>query len=131
MVIRQALKEDLILIQKFDVFGGSRAIEIERNEIWVAEEKNEIAAYITFNYSFFRKPFIKYLNVNSTFRRKAVAQKLVVFIENKCIGEKLFISIEADNYPMIHFLEKLKYRFVGMINEIQEVAEIVYCKNIL
>lgn len=130
MIIRLANKLDEVAIGAFDVFGGSRATEIERNEIWVAEINNEIAGYITFNLSFFRKPFIKYLNVNPDFRRQAIAEKLVVFMERKCVGQKLFISTEANNYPMIHFFEKYKFRFVGMINEIQEVAEIVYCKDI-
>ncbi len=90
----------------------------------------EIAGYITFNYSFYRKPFIKYLNTYQKFERQGMAVALVNFIEEQCKGKKLFMSTEADNYPMLCFIEKYHYRFVGMINEIQEAAEVVFCKDV-
>jgi hypothetical protein len=60
-----------------------------------------------------------------------VAETLILLVEDMCKGKKLFISTEEDNFPMLHLFEKHKYRFVGMVNEIQEVAEVVYCKDII
>ncbi len=134
MTIRLATPEDEKRIESFDHFSGNRPTEINRQEVWVAEIANEgeteIAGYITFNYSFYRKPFIKYLNTNPKFERQGIAASLVSYIENLCKGKKLFVSTEADNYPMLRFFEKHKYRLVGMVNEIQAEAEVVYCKDI-
>jgi GNAT superfamily N-acetyltransferase len=130
ITIRLASQADEKAIDIFDEFRGNRPIEISRQEVWVAEINNEIAAYATFNYSFYRKPFIKYLNTHPKFERQGVADALVKFIEEKCKGQKLFISTEADNFPMLRFFEKHNYRLVGMVNEIQEAAEVVFCKDI-
>jgi GNAT superfamily N-acetyltransferase len=135
ITIRLATKQDEKAIDAFDHFSGNRPTEINRQEVWVAELSteggDEIAGYATFNYSFYRKPFIKYLNTHPKFERQGVAAALVKFIEEKCQGKKLFISTEADNFPMLRFFEKHKYRLVGMVNEIQEAAEMVFCKDIL
>jgi GNAT superfamily N-acetyltransferase len=134
IAIRLANNQDEKAIDVFDEFRGNRPIEISRQEVWVAEISieggNEIAGYATFNYSFYRKPFIKYLNTNPQFERQGVADALVKFIETQCKGKKLFISTEADNFPMLRFFEKHKYRLVGMVNEIQEAAEVVFCKDV-
>ncbi len=130
IIIRPATSQDEKAIDTFDHFSGNRPTEISRNEVWVAEINNEIAGYATFNYSFYRKPFIKYLNTHPKFERRGVANALVKLIEAKCKGEKLFISTEADNFPMLRFFEKHNYRLVGMVNEIQAAAEVVFCKDV-
>jgi GNAT superfamily N-acetyltransferase len=131
MTIRIATAADEIAINSFDHFSGNRPTEISRNEVWVAEIGKDIAGYITFNHTFYRKPFIKYLNTNPKYERQGIAESLVKYIENLCIGKKLFISTEADNFPMLRFFEKNNYRLVGMVNEIQVEAEVVYCKDIV
>jgi ribosomal protein S18 acetylase RimI-like enzyme len=130
MKIRIATPGDEKLIDAFDEFKGNRPTEISRNEVWVAEIGKDIAGYITFNHTFYRKPFIKYLNTNPKYERQGIAESLVKYIENLCIGKKLFISTEADNFPMLRFFEKNNYRLVGMVNEIQAEAEVVFCKDV-
>jgi GNAT superfamily N-acetyltransferase len=130
IAIRLATNQDEKVIDVFDEFRGNRPIEISRQEVWVAEINHEICGYITFNNSFYRKPFIKYLNTHPRFERQGVAEALVKFIEAQCKGKKLFISTEADNFPMLRFFEKNQYRLVGMVNEIQEAAEVVFCKDV-
>jgi GNAT superfamily N-acetyltransferase len=130
ITIRLATQQDEKAIDAFDHFSGNRPIEISRQEVWVAEINHKIAGYATFNYSFYRKPFIKYLNTHPMFERQGVADALVKFIETQCKGKKLFISTEADNFPMLRFFEKNHYRLVGMVNEIQEAVEVVFCKDV-
>ena len=130
MTIRQAKLGDENAIDTFDQFGGSRKLEIIREEIWIAVAENKIAGFITFDNSFYERPFIRYVITNPDYRRKSVAEKLMSFIEEKCKGKKIFTSTEADNLPMIMLLTKLNYKMVGIIHELQDVAEVIYCKEI-
>ncbi len=130
MTIRKATLEDENAIDIFDRFGGSRNLEIIREEIWVAVYENEIAGFMTFDNSFYERPFIRYIVTNPDYRRKSVAEKLMLFIEEKCEGQKIFTSTEADNLPMIMLLNKFNYKMVGIIHELQDVAEVIYCKEI-
>lgn len=130
MEIRLAVPDDLREIDKFDVFAGKRIDEIKRNEIWVSVQDGTVSGYITFNHSFYLKPFIQFLNVRKEFRRKGIADRLINYIENNCTGKKIFISTETDNLAMIRLLEKRKYRIAGIIEELQEQGEIVFCKDL-
>jgi hypothetical protein len=86
IAIRQENSQDEKAINAFDHFSGNRPTEISRQEVRVAEINQEIAGYATFNYSFYRKPFIKYLNIHPKFERQGVADAVVKFIEEKCKG---------------------------------------------
>ncbi len=130
MIIRQATLEDEKAIDAFDQFGGYRNLEIIRNEVWVAVLEDKIAGFVTFDRSFYERPFLRYIITNPDFRRKNVAKKMMIFIEEKCKDEKLFTSTEADNLPMITLLNQLNYKMAGIINELQEVAEVIYCKEL-
>lgn len=130
MSIRLAVPADALAINEFDVFGGSREMEIERKEIWVSESAGKIAGYLTFNRSFYGKPFIQFLMVRMDFRRQGIAEKLIFHIESHCGACKLFISTESDNLQMLKLLEKNNYKIAGFINEIQDAAEIVFCKTL-
>jgi ribosomal protein S18 acetylase RimI-like enzyme len=128
--IRQAVPEDFTQIDSFDVFAGDRKTEIQRNEVWVAMLEGKIAGYITFNRSFYQKPFIQYLNVKVEYRKQGVGQALIESIEGRCDNEKLFTSTESSNLSMLRMLEKRKFKVVGVIEQLHEVAEIIYCKEI-
>jgi ribosomal protein S18 acetylase RimI-like enzyme len=128
--IRQAVPEDFTQIDSFDVFAGDRKSEIQRNEVWVAMREGKIAGYITFNRSFYQKPFIQYLNVKVEYRKQGVGQALIESIERRCDKEKLFTSTESNNLSMLRMLEKRNFKVVGVIEQLQEVAEIIYCKEI-
>ncbi len=130
MTIQLATLNDFDSIDAFDQFGGDRIKEINRQEIWIAILDNQIAGFATFDYSFYERPYLRYIIVNQEFRRKKVAEKLIIFIEQKCKNEKLFTSTEADNLPMINLLTKLKYNMVGVVYELQDVGEVFYCKEI-
>ncbi len=130
MQIRQAIPEDFTEIDSFDIFAGDRKVEIQRNEVWVAIIEGKIAGYITFNRSFYLNPFIQYLNVKVEYRKQGICQALIESIEKRCDNEKLFISTESNHLTMLRMLEKRKFKVVGVIEQLQEVAEIIYCKKI-
>jgi ribosomal protein S18 acetylase RimI-like enzyme len=92
--------------------------------------EGKIAGYITFNRSFYQKPFIQYLNVKVEYRKQGVGQALIESIEGRCDNEKLFTSTESSNLSMLRMLEKRKFKVVGVIEQLHEVAEIIYCKEI-
>jgi ribosomal protein S18 acetylase RimI-like enzyme len=127
--IRQAVPDDFAEIDSFDVFAGDRKAEIQKSEVWVAILEGNIAGYITFNHSFYQKPFIQYLNVKAAYRKQGVGQALIESVEGRCGNEKLFTSTESNNLPMLRMLEKRKFKVVGVIEQLQEAAEIVYCKE--
>ncbi len=130
MSIRIAVQTDANSINEFDIFSGSRENEIINEEIWVYESGQFIAGYLTFNRSFYGKPFIQFLCIRENFRRQGIAEKLIHHIETICDESKLFISTESDNLPMLKLLDKNRYKMVGFINEIQDAAEIVFCKTL-
>ncbi|CAA9221385.1 MAG: hypothetical protein AVDCRST_MAG56-464 [uncultured Cytophagales bacterium] len=109
---------------------GTERRRYKRNEVRVAILEGSIAGYVTFNHSFYQKPFIQYLNVKAPYRKQGVGQALIESVEGRCGNEKLFTSTESNNLPMLRMLEKRKFKVVGIIEQLQETAEIVYCKEI-
>lgn len=128
MVVRKAELSDFAVIDAFDIFAGDRRRDIERAECFVAVENERIAGYIVFNRSFFLMPFIQFLCVDPAFRQKGFAGKLLDYVEQRCAGEKLFTSTESDNLTMLKVFSKRGYRVSGVIENIQEKSEIVFCK---
>lgn len=129
MLIREATSNDLGAIISFDVFDGDRGAEVRRGECFVALEGERVAGYIVFNHTFYLKPFIQFLCVHPDFRRRGLANGLLEYIEGICDGERLFISTESDNLPMLRLLNRREYRVSGVIDNIQAQAEIVFCKE--
>ncbi|MGC2238129.1 MAG: GNAT family N-acetyltransferase [Pyrinomonadaceae bacterium] len=131
MSIRKAELNDFEAIDSFDIFAGERRKDIERGECFVAVENEQVVGYIVFNHSFFLMPFIQFLCVDQKFRQKGFAGKLLDYVEQTCEGEKLFTSTESDNLTMVKVFGKRGYRISGVIENIQEKSEIVFCKKML
>lgn len=130
MKIREATLSDLEAINSFDIFAGERSAEVERGECFVAVEEQQVVGYIVYNYSFYLKPFIQFLCVNPKFRRRGFATELLEYVESICDGDKLFTSTESDNLPMLKLLNRREYRISGVIENIQEQVEVVFCKKV-
>lgn len=128
--IREATLSDLGAINSFDIFAGDRSVDVERGECFVALEGGQVAGYIVFNHSFYLKPFIQFLCVHPGFRRRGVANELLEYVEGICDGERLFTSTESDNLPMLRLLSRRGYRVSGVIENIQERVEVVFCKEV-
>lgn len=128
--IRDATSNDVGAIVSFDIFAGDRSAEVERGQCFVALEGEQVAGYIVFNHSFYLKPFIQFLCVHPDFRRRGLANELLEYIEGICDGDRLFTSTESDNLPMLRLLSRRGYRVSGVIENIQERAEVVFCKEV-
>lgn len=129
MTVRKAELDDFEAIDSFDIFAGERRKDIERGECFVAVENEQVVGYIVFNHSFFLMPFIQFLCVDSKFRQQGFAGKLLDYVEQASDGEKLFTSTESDNLTMLKVFSKRGYRVSGVIENIQEKSEIVFCKK--
>lgn len=129
MSVRKADLNDFEAIDSFDIFAGERREDIERGECFVAVENEKIVGYIVFNHSFFLMPFIQFLCVDPKFRQKGFAGKLLDYVEQKCADEKLFTSTESNNLTMLKVFSKRGYLVSGVIENIQEKSEIVFCKK--
>lgn len=129
-MIREATLSDLEAINCFDIFAGDRSVEVKRGECFVAVEEQQLVGYIVYNHSFYLMPFIQFLCVNPKFRRRGFATELLEYVEGICDGDKLFTSTESDNLPMLKLLNCRGYRVSGVIDNIQEQAEVVFCKKV-
>lgn len=130
MKIREATLSDLEAINSFDIFAGDRSAEVKRGECFVAVEEQQVVGYIIYNHSFYLMPFIQFLCVNPKFRRRGFATELLEYLEGICDGDKLFTSTESDNLPMLKLLNRRGYRISGVIENIQEQVEVVFCKKV-
>jgi GNAT superfamily N-acetyltransferase len=106
ITIRIATNADEKAIDDFDHFSGNRPKEISNNEVWIAEVNGELAGYITFNYSFYRKPFIKYLNTHPKFERQGIADTLVKFIEENAKAKNCLSLRKQTIFQCYGFLRK-------------------------
>lgn len=103
---------------------------MEKGECFVAVEEESVVGYVVFNKSFYLKSFIQFLCVRPEFYRRGVATRLLEYVEGICDGEKLFTSTESDNLPMLRLFDRRDYRVSGVIENIQEQSEIVFCKEL-
>lgn len=128
--IREATPSDLGAITSFDIFAGDRSADVERGECFVALEDGQVVGYVVFNHSFYLRPFVQFLCVNPDSRRRGLANGLLEYVESLCDGDTLFTSTESDNLPMLRLLSRRGYRVSGVIENIQERAEVVFCKEV-
>jgi GNAT superfamily N-acetyltransferase len=128
--IGKASLSDFEEIDKFDIFAGDRKAEIQREECYVATHEKIITEYVTFDYSFYGRPFIRFLCIRPDFKRKGIGNKIMEFVEQICEGKIIFSSTESDNLAMIKLFEKREYKISGVIENLQIQTEIVYCKDL-
>ena len=119
--IRVATPTDLVAINSFNIFAGDRSADVQRGECYVALEGVRVAGYVVFNHSFYLKP---------ESRRRGLANELLAYVEGICDGDTLFTSTESDNLPMLRLLSRRGYQVSGVIERIQERAEVVFCKEV-
>ena len=132
-MIRYGEPEDLVQIYAFDEFGGDRKIEIAQKRLQVYVRDNQVIGYVTFTNAscLCGHPSISFLCVHPEYRRQGIGSALISKIEQKCIGQKLFVSTESNNPVMLSLIEKRKYRRSGSLSGLNDDGsdEIYFYKN--
>ena len=110
-MIRLGQKEDLSQIEAFDVFGGDRGREIERNCLRVYFAGNKVVGYLTAidESCLCGHPLISFICVHPAHRRQGIASKLLTEVEDRYKTKKLFISTESNNSVMLNLIEQRNY----------------------
>jgi GNAT superfamily N-acetyltransferase len=92
-----------------------------------------IAGYITWDFGFFNRPFVRLLAVDPAYRRIGFGAALLARVEETAApyGE-LFVSTEERNAPMRALLARAAYDAAGAIDRLNEPGnlELVYHKRL-
>jgi ribosomal protein S18 acetylase RimI-like enzyme len=121
-MIRSGIPEDIPRIDAFDPFGGSREQEICEGRLHVFEQEGGVAiAYISIaEYRLHGFPYVTFLLVHPDHQRRGIATKLLRHVEAMHEGQRLFVSTESDNPPMLALLEKESYERSGALSGLND-----------
>lgn len=128
-MIRPAKPVDLAAIDQFDEFSGARQSEIAEDRMLVFEAESAAKAYISWHPSgFVGNPFITYLCIAPSHRRKGIANALIKQARAALPPERVFISTEEDNTAMLSLLKKQGWTMAGQVNGANsgEIAEVFF-----
>ncbi len=104
-MIRPALLTDLPAINTFDIFAGSRLLEIVDNHMLVAEIDGEVVGYAAWvPRGFVGHDYITYLGVAPSHQRRGIGSTLLQAVEATIGSDRVFVSTQEDNHTMLAFL---------------------------
>ena len=104
-------------IRFFDEFKNRRAQEIVESRLFVWVAQTEPVGYITMaRDGFLGHPYIEFLCVHPTFRRRRIASGLIAYCEAQHVGRRMFISTESSNASMLALLEVRGYARAGSVS---------------
>lgn len=137
MKIRKANQEDINRLKQIDhlSYQPERASFIERavssGTAWVVVVKSEVVAYAVLNHSYFKRPTIAMLIVNSQQRRSGIGNSVVEHLEQICDGPEIWTSTNLSNTPMQRLLAKRGYHLTGFIDNLDpDDPELFYFKKL-
>ena len=128
--VRLAKQSDYSQIAAFDEWKNATQESISSNECFIAGEGDDIRAYAECTTWFHHRPFIATLFVHCEHRGEGLGNMLLAHIESICKHEKLWTSTRLDNVPMQRLLHKRDYRMAGVIDNLGDVPELVYYKDL-
>lgn len=115
-MMRSGTISDLPSIDAMNVFSGSRSEEIEEERLHVFELDSAVVGFIVESRKgLLGRPLIEYLAVSQEFRRCNIASRLLEYVEAKHAKDRVFISTEAHNLPMLELLKDRGYIQAGVI----------------
>ena len=137
MKIRKANSQDVQRLKQIDhlSYQPERASFIERavssGTAWVVIVKSEVVAYAVLDHSYFERPTIAMLIVNSQQRRSGIGNSLVEHLEQICDGLEIWTSTNLSNIPMQRLLAKRGYHLTGFIDNLDPGdPELFYFKKL-
>jgi GNAT superfamily N-acetyltransferase len=127
--IESAVPDDISDLVALDVWltNSGRQEQIIRESIaqrtcFVARtEELPAAGFVTWNRSFFNRPFVWLLVVRSNHRRRGIGRMLLAKVEEVC-GDDIFVSTERINSGMQTLLEGMGYAHCGEIEYINPLG---------
>ncbi|MFC2014506.1 GNAT family N-acetyltransferase [Chloroflexota bacterium] len=137
MEIRIANHYDFERLKKIDhlSINPERVTFIERvvtsGTAWVVSIRAEVVAYAVLDRSYFERPTIAMLLVDSKRRRCGIGNQLVEYLERICGGPELWTSTNLSNTPMQRLLVKRGYHLTGFIDNLDSGdPELFYFKKL-
>jgi ribosomal protein S18 acetylase RimI-like enzyme len=137
MEIKKANPEDVNRLKQIDhlSYQPERASFIKRavssGTAWVVVVKSEVVAYAVLDHSYFDRPTISMLMVDSQQRRSGIGDRLVEYLEQICDGPEIWTSTNLSNTPMQRLLAKRGYRLTGFIDNLDPGdPELFYFKKL-
>jgi GNAT superfamily N-acetyltransferase len=120
-MIRLGTPNDFPAINAFDPFAGDRQLELSTGSILIAEIDSQVIAYVTFTPTgFIGRPFIHFLAVTPAFRRQGIATNLLRAVATRIGPNRLFISTEEGNTPMLQLLKKDGWTNAGCVHHVND-----------
>ena len=115
-MIREATINDYSDFQEFDPFSGDREEDVREGRVFISIKDKVILGFVSMaRAGLLGRPYVQYLAVNPIAHRNGVASSLLCFIEEKYSEDRVFISTESTNGPMINLLSKRQYVAAGEI----------------
>jgi GNAT superfamily N-acetyltransferase len=119
--VRLATPPDLQAIECFDEFGGSRPQEIAAGTCLVATHAEVVIGYASHEpRGLLGQPLLAYLCVRPEFRRQGAATALVRAVQSTAKGRMLISSTEDWCVGTQHIFERLGWRRIGHICEVNK-----------
>ena len=135
-MIRPGNIDDVGAIDAFDPFGGSRELEAVGGRIHVFEDPQDgpVAYISTAEYLFHGFPYVTFLVVREDHQRKGIATGLLQQVARLHRGQRLFISVESDNRPMLSLLRKEGFSRSGALGGLNDshngLDEVFFFKDV-
>jgi ribosomal protein S18 acetylase RimI-like enzyme len=131
-MIRPALLSDLAAINAFDIFAGSRLLEIVDNHMLVVEVDDQVVGYAAWApRGFVGRDYITYLGVTPSHQRRGFGRALLRAVVAEIGPGRVFVSTAENNHTMLALLPVENWIRAGTVAGANEGdrAEVFFYKD--
>ena len=131
--IRMARPDDIAQVDAFDPFAHDLAEDVAEGRMLVAEVGGRIAGYVAWKpKGFIGRDFLAYLAIAPAARRSGLGTTLLAAAARRFPGERVYVSTEVDNAPMLGLLEREGWIAAGSVAGVNRngTAEASFFKDI-